>query len=134
MVWVTSYLSKAIFSMQTIIQTFGADTLRIVGVGGFILYVGNYLMLTFGLKTSESVAYFAINLLASAMVLMGLTVEFNLSSSLIQVFYLSISLCGVVIRLPAVLRDRRQCVVLTQSSVHLAGVSLETGSQDRGYA
>ena len=69
-----------------------------IGVFGFGLYVVNYTMLTFHRVTSHCKRYFAINLIAASMVLIGMMFSFNLASALIQVFWIGISMTAIVMR------------------------------------
>jgi len=70
-----------------------------IGVSGFALYVLNYTLLTFQRITSASTTYFALNLAAATLVLIGLTYSFNLASALIQLFWIAISIAAIAIRL-----------------------------------
>ena len=70
-----------------------------IGVVGFGVYVMNYTLLTFHRVTSHSKRYFALNLIASSMVLIGLTYSFNLASALIQLFWIVISITAIAVRL-----------------------------------
>lgn len=70
-----------------------------IGVFGFVLYVLNYTLLTFGWVSGDSVHYFVINLLAAVLVLIGLSNNFNLASALIQSFFITMSTFGIAIRL-----------------------------------
>ncbi|AKS46891.1 hypothetical protein SAMN05444287_2015 [Octadecabacter temperatus] len=72
-----------------------------VGVFGFGLYVLNYTMLTFHRVTSHCKSYFAINLVAASMVLIGMTFSFNLASALIQLFWIGISVAAIIVRVRA---------------------------------
>jgi len=69
------------------------------GVAGFGLYVMNYTLLTFHKLHSHDAHYFAINLVAAAMVLCGLMVSFNLASAMIQAFWVVISFAAIIVRL-----------------------------------
>ncbi len=69
-----------------------------IGVIGFILYVGNYALLTFNKLNSEDAMYFILNWVAATCVLIGLMSSFNLASALIQVFWIAISSWGIFIR------------------------------------
>ena len=73
-----------------------------IGVLGFSLYVINYALLTVHRITSQSKAYFMMNLIAATLVLISLSHAFNLASALIQVFWIAISLLAVAMRM----RDR----------------------------
>jgi len=69
-----------------------------IGVAGFGLYVLTYALLTFNKIDAKNITYFVMNLAAAAMVLVGLMSAFNLASALIQVFWISISICAIVVR------------------------------------
>ena len=70
-----------------------------IGVCGFVLYVVNYTLLTLGWVSGDSVQYFAVNLVAAALVLIGLSSNFNLASALIQSFFITMSTLGIAIRI-----------------------------------
>jgi hypothetical protein len=70
-----------------------------IGVCGFVLYVVNYTLLTLGWVSGDSVQYFAVNLVAAALVLIGLSGNFNLASALIQSFFITMSTLGIAIRI-----------------------------------
>ena len=70
-----------------------------IGVCGFVLYVVNYTLLTVGWVSGDSVQYFAVNLVAAALVLIGLSSNFNLASALIQSFFITMSTLGIAIRI-----------------------------------
>ncbi len=70
----------------------------VIGLFGFGLYVLNYTMLTFHRVTSHCKSYFAINLVAAIMVLLGMVFSFNLASALIQLFWIGISIAAIIIR------------------------------------
>jgi len=73
--------------------------LEVAGVLGFALYVMNYTLLTCRLLNAEDKLFFVLKGAAAALVLAGLWVSFNLASALIQVFWISISIIGIIIRL-----------------------------------
>lgn len=75
------------------------DIARIMGVAGFLCYVGNYIALSFRWLTSECIGFFIINTFAATMVLISLTRDFNLASAMIQVFWIVIGLTAIAIRL-----------------------------------
>ena len=58
--------------MVSLIDLSGPTLFDAVGVAGFGLYVLNYSMLTLQRVKSESIGYFAVNLAAASMVLVGL--------------------------------------------------------------
>ena len=70
----------------------------LIGMCGFIIYVTNYAFLTFRVLTSGSLVYFWLNLSAATCVLIGLSVTFNLASAMIQLFWVAISLMGIIVR------------------------------------
>lgn len=65
-----------IFSLSPVIF----ETISIIGFG---LYVLNYTLLTLRYLSGHDVAYFILNLLAAAFVLVGLMAGFNLALALI---------------------------------------------------
>lgn len=69
-----------------------------IGVIGFLLYVLNYSLLTLGWVSGDSVQYFVVNFIAAALVLIGLSNNFNLASALIQSFFITMSSLGIAIR------------------------------------
>ena len=75
-----------------------ANVAEVIGVSGFVLYICNYLLLTFRYVGGNTVLYFSLNLAAASAVLVGLTHSFNLASALIQVFWIAISLIGISLR------------------------------------
>ncbi|MBY5933895.1 hypothetical protein KUV51_12865 [Tateyamaria omphalii] len=78
------------------------DTLHLyelIGMLGFGLYVTNYGLLTTRCLSGDCLTYFSINLLAASCVLMGLMSSFNLASALIQIFWVAMSIVGIVVRL-----------------------------------
>ncbi|WP_300435992.1 hypothetical protein [uncultured Mameliella sp.] len=83
------------------------DVFRAVGLCGFFLYVGVYAALSFRLVTGDCLSYFVGNTAAASLVLIGLSHEFNLASALIQVFWISIGIAAIVLRLLRRASDRR---------------------------
>lgn len=69
--------------------------LQVVGVVGFVVYLLAFGAVQCGKMDGNSLAYTLCNLIAASFVGLSLLVEFNLSSALIQISYLSISLIGV---------------------------------------
>lgn len=69
-----------------------------IGVAGFALYVLSYSLLTTRKITSNSSTYFALNLVAASLVLIGLTSAFNLASALIQLFWIGASIAAIILR------------------------------------
>lgn len=85
--------------MTTFITSLPAEFFEVIGVLGFAIYVLNYLLLTVNWLTSQCTSYFALNMLAATLVLIGLTHSFNLASALIQSFWIVISIIAIVIRI-----------------------------------
>ncbi|WP_147108029.1 hypothetical protein [Tateyamaria sp. syn59] len=74
---------------------------ELIGILGFALYVTNYSLLTTRCLSSDCLAYFTINLVAASCVLMGLMASFNLASAMLQIFWVAMSLIGILVRLRA---------------------------------
>lgn len=72
---------------------------EVAGVFGFMLYVFNYAMLTLRRLTSDDISFFAINLSAAGLVLLGLTASFNLAAAMIQIFWIAMSVIGICLRM-----------------------------------
>lgn len=72
---------------------------EVIGVLGFALYVMNYTLLTTRRINGNSVRYFAVNFVAASCVLVGLTSSFNLASALIQIFWVVLSVLGMLVHL-----------------------------------
>jgi hypothetical protein len=70
-----------------------------LGVGGFGLYVLAYALLTLGRIGGDDLRYYAMNGAAAVCVLIGLTVQFNLASAMIQVFWIVMSGLGIALRM-----------------------------------
>ena len=69
---------------------------NIIGTGGVICILAMYLMLQTGRITAESYVYSAVNLLGSGAILFSLIFEFNLASFFIEVFWVIISMYGLI--------------------------------------
>lgn len=83
-------MSVSMFELRTMCEA--------IGLLGFCLYVVGYVLLTASVYDSQSSQYFVINLLAAGCVLVSLSYSFNLSSALIQMFWIGISLAGIISR------------------------------------
>ena len=70
-----------------------------IGVAGFCLYVLTYTLLSLRFLSGNCILYFSLNLVAASCVMVGLTVNFNLASALIQGFWIMMSLFAIGIRL-----------------------------------
>ncbi len=72
--------------------------LKALGLVGFAIYVTGFMLLSSGRLDSRGTRYFVMTLIASTCVLLSLTVDFNLSSALIQFFYVFVSLSAIFLR------------------------------------
>lgn len=68
----------------------------IVGLIGVALVIGTYLLLQMGRLSFSSLRYSCLNLLGSILILFSLYFNYNLSSIVIEVIWLSISAYGIV--------------------------------------
>jgi hypothetical protein len=66
-----------------------------VGNVGVLLVLGAYLGLQLGRLNIRGAAYSAFNAVGAVLLLVSLTVNFNLSSVVIEIFWLAISLIGL---------------------------------------
>ncbi len=71
-----------------------ADLANIVGLIGVALVVASYFLLQIGRLRVEDLGYSATNAIASVLVLTSLAAHWNLSSAVIEGFWLVISLYG----------------------------------------
>ncbi len=78
-----------------------AVVLNLLGVVGFAIYVLNYCLISFNRLNPGCIAFFALNLLASSLVLISLMGAFNLASALIQSFWIVISIAAIYLRVRA---------------------------------
>lgn len=81
--------------------------LEFLGIGGFLLYVTNYTLLSLGKLTSQGTAYFVINFVAAGLVLAGLMQSFNMASALIQMHWIIVSVIAIGCRLQRSAKSRR---------------------------
>lgn len=75
------------------------DVFNAAGLVGVALYLGSYALLQAGLLRGSGYAYAGLNLCAAGLVLVSLTVAFNLSSAIIQVSWIVISVLGIARRI-----------------------------------
>lgn len=68
----------------------------VLGTTGVILIVASYFLLQIGRMRSDSLTYSAANAVGAALILFSLLFEFNVSAFLIELFWLLISLIGLV--------------------------------------
>lgn len=69
------------------------DWAGMLGVG---FYLFSYALLQFGVLRGSGYAYAVMNLMGASLVLFSLTVNFNLPSAIIQIFWILISTVGLV--------------------------------------
>lgn len=99
------------------------DIFRAVGLCGFVLYVAVYACLSFRIVTGDCLSYFMGNTAAAALVLVGLSHEFNLAAALIQMFWISIGIVAIALRLAHRASDRRAVAAARKRADTLARVS-----------
>jgi hypothetical protein len=71
----------------------------LAGNVGVLLIVGSYFWMQLGRISGQSVAYSLANAVGAALILVSLYFDFNLSAAIIELFWLVISLMGVVLAL-----------------------------------
>jgi hypothetical protein len=71
----------------------------LLGVAGAALYIGNYTLLVTRRTSADRPGYFFINMLAAGFLLISLIQAFNLGAALIQLFFLIMSMVGILSRL-----------------------------------
>lgn len=70
----------------------------VAGNAGVAMIVCAYLLLQLGRAASDSLGYLLANAVGAGLILLSLSVEFNLSAFLIEAFWLAISLFGLLRR------------------------------------
>lgn len=85
-------------TVATALEAFPPGLFDVAGVIGVAFYLGSYVVLQAGLIGGTGYAYPAMNLAASALVLVSLITEFNLYSAIIQVSWILVSLGGMTRR------------------------------------
>ena len=68
------------------------ENIGLVGVG---FYLSSYALLQMGLLRGNGYAYVVMNLIAASLVLVSLQASFNMSSAIIQIFWIVISIFGI---------------------------------------
>jgi len=71
---------------------------RVAGLFGFFVYMASFAALQFKLLDGQSLIYTGLNVLAASLVLVSLMVDFNLSSALIQISWITIGCAGFLFR------------------------------------
>lgn len=77
-------------------DTLGVSLHDLAGLIGLFCYLGSYGALQLGFLNGQGYAYAALNGTAAAFVLLSLLTAFNLAAAATQVFYLVISITGIV--------------------------------------
>ena len=72
------------------------DIFQWLGFGGMLCIVFAYLLLQVGKYDIHSLAYQLLNLIGAIALIISLFVHFNLGSFLIEVFWIAITLYGIV--------------------------------------
>jgi CRP-like cAMP-binding protein len=74
----------------------GFDVYAVFGFLGIAFYLGSYAALQLGYLNGQGGLYAVLNLIAASSVLISLTAAFNLSSAVIQIFWIFISIIGLI--------------------------------------
>ena len=74
---------------------------NVIGSIGVILIVGSYLLLTIHRLSSTDLIYSVLNAAGATMIILSLLHNFNLAAFLIELFWLVISIIGIVLALKA---------------------------------
>lgn len=69
----------------------------LLGNLGVLLIIASYFWMQLGRIPGQSITYSAINAAGAALILVSLYFEFNLSSVIVELFWMVISLMGVVL-------------------------------------
>ena len=77
-------------------ETLQLTTSEVLGLSGAALYSIGYVLSAYDRLPSQSPVYYAVKLLAACLVLFSLFRDFNLASAVIQVFFIAVSLIGIV--------------------------------------
>jgi hypothetical protein len=67
-----------------------------IGNLGVILIVGSYFLVQIGKMTATGLSYTSLNCLGAALIMFSLYFDFNLSAFVIELFWILISLVGMV--------------------------------------
>lgn len=80
---------------------------RAIGLLGVGIYVTGFFCLCSGKLNSQKPTYFIMSFTAASCVMVSLMADFNLSAALIQVFYATMSIGGIILRLRQTRSNRR---------------------------
>lgn len=90
-------VSPFLRSDEEVMEVFSSEQiLNTAGLAGVVLYLGSYALLQAGLLRGSGYSYAILNLCAASLVLLSLTVAFNLSSAIIQTSWIVISVLGII--------------------------------------
>lgn len=70
--------------------------LDVVGIAGVVLLMLAYLMLQLEKLQSTGLTYSVLNAVGATLIIVSLTADFNLAAFIIEVFWVLISLVGIV--------------------------------------
>ncbi len=68
----------------------------VVGLAGVVMLLGTYFALQIDRISSQSLAYSLLNGISAVLILISLLYTFNWASFIIEIFWISISLVGVM--------------------------------------
>jgi len=111
------------------INVFGFTLPQIIGLVGVAFYLGSYAALQTGLIRGSGYLYAFLNAIAATLVLISLFQDFNLTSAIIQIFWITISIVGMA-RLYYV-RNRIRLSPAEQEFLSLKLPDLENDTADR---
>ncbi len=77
-------------------QTLQISASEALGLSGAMIYAVGYLLAAYDRLPSQSPIYYATKLTAAGLVLISLFQDFNLASAVIQVFFIVVSLIGII--------------------------------------
>lgn len=72
------------------------DIFQFIGFVGMCFIVGAYMLLQLGKTDANSLIFQSINLIGAVLLIISLLVHFNLGSFLIEVFWIVITLIGML--------------------------------------
>lgn len=107
-------------------QNIQLTTSEMLGLSGAIIYSVSYLLSAYDRLPSQSPIYYVSKLVAAGLVLVSLYESFNLASVVIQVFFVVVSMIGIVRHLDA--RRRRRAYEKSQHAI--GGATVGTSSAD----
>ena len=81
---------------QMVVSSIEITWWELTGLLGACLYAASYVCAAFDKIPSQSIHYYLIKLIAATLVLVSLTNSFNLASVVIQVFFITVSIIGVL--------------------------------------